>query len=266
MKKSHLIPVFFVLIMCFQTYAQNGVEVDNNGKAISAEAQKELLATRLDQSPIRGNFGSLGSWLYTFHDLAIHTDHKEIGDIKLGSPFPNGYKPTWREVFETVATQTRTTWAYDAKRNYWLFTPTEFSPAFDIKIADDWTSKNMGIYIGYKPSTFPVGMDIYQLGTYSADDPKDEAKLFEESRNDLALRFARGFDKKISAKDMKIVKVDGVDALYFEAIPPQRKEIIWRQWALVKNGKGFVIVSSLRKQDKKLISDVQAMVESFKVK
>lgn len=251
--------------MSFQTFAQDAVAVDNNGQAISADEQEKLLSTR-SKSLIQGTFGSFGSLVFSFHDLAIHTDHKAVGDIKLGNPFPADYQPTWREVFDTVATQTQTAWAYDAKRNYWVFTPTSFSPFFQIKIADGWTSADRGIYIGYKPATFPVGMDIYQLGTYSADNSKDEAKLFKSVRDDLALRFAKGFKKDIKAKDMKTVKVDDSSALYFESPAPQRKEIIWRQWALVKNGRAFVIVSTLRKEDKNLVEDVQAMVRSFKVK
>lgn len=267
MKRNYLLVALVIVILAlnFQSYSQDAVLVDGNGKAISAEEQESLLATRI-KSPIQGTFGSLGSFLYTFHDLAIHTDHKEVGNIKLGSPFPKIYEPTWREVFDTIAVQTKTVWTYDAKRNYWLFTPAENSPSFEIKLADGWTSEHRGIYIGYKPSTFPVGMDIYQLGSYSSDDPKDEAKLFSEIRDDLALRFASGFNKDIKPGKMKKVKVDGVDALYFESPAPQRKEIIWRQWAFVKNGKGFVIVSSLRKQDANLVSDVQQMVKSFKVK
>ena len=186
--------------------------------------------------------------------------------MKLGSPFPADYQPTWKEVFDSVAVQTRTTWKYDATRNYWLFTPTENSATFSVKIADGWTSRNAGIFIGYTPPTFPVGMDVYQLGGYSAADSKKEAELFSRVREDLALRFATGFNPNVKAKDMQIVKVNEADALYFEADIVRREGAIWRQWVFVKNGKAYAIVSSLMKKDTKLFEDVQAMVKSFQAK
>lgn len=258
--------ILAILTVNFQNYAQNEVVIDNNGSAISEKEQKTLLATRLEQSPIQGTFNSLGSFLFSFNDLAIHTDHKEIGIIKLGSPFPSDYKPTWKEVFDTVATQTQTSWSYDAKRNYWLFTPVKDALSYNIKIPDGWTSRNQGIYVSYKPPTFPVGMDIYQLGSYSAEKPKDEAKLFEKIREDLALRFAKGFNPSIKAKDMQTFKIDGTDTLYFESPIPRREDAIWRQWVFIKKGKAFAIVSSLMRKDTGLFEDVQEMIKSFQVK
>jgi len=268
MKKPYifLFLTFVILTAGFQSFAQNGTVVDNNGAAISESEQKALLATRLEKSPIQGNFGSFGSLLFAFYDLAIHTDYKDVGAIKLGSPFPTDYQPTWKEVFDSVAIQTRTNWSYDAKRNYWLFTPAENTAAFTLKIADGWTSRNEGIFIGYKPPTFPVGMDVYQLGGYSGADSKKEAELFSRVRENLALRFAKGFNPNVKAKDMQIVKVNDADALYFEADIPRREGAIWRQWVFVKNGKAFAIVSSLMKKDTKLFEDVQLMVKSFQAK
>ena len=265
-KYVFLFLTLLVLSASFQISAQNGIGVDNNGAALSEAEQKALLAKRVVSSPIRGTFSSLGSLLYALNDLAIHADDKEIGAIKLGSPFPADYQPTWKEVFDTVALQTRTTWSYDAKRNYWLFTPARDTARFSVKIADGWTSRNEGIYIGYTPPTFPVGMDVYQLGGYSAADAKMEAELFARVREDLALRFATGFNPNVKAKDMQIVKVADADALYFEADIPRREGAVWRQWVFVKNGKAFAIVSSLMKKDAKLFADVQSMVKSFQAK
>jgi hypothetical protein len=258
--------IFIILTANYQNYAQNGVAVNNNGAAISENEQKALLSERLEKSPIQGTFSSFGNLLFALNDLAIHTDFKEIGGVKLGSPFPDDYKPTWKEVFDTVAIQTQTTWNYDAKRNYWVFTPAQNSSIYSINLANGWTAHNEGIYVGYVPPTFPVGMDIYQLGSYSAEKPKEEAKLLEKVREDLALRFAKGFDPNIKAKDMQTVKVNDTDALYFESAVPKREEIIWRQWVFIKNGKAFAIVSSLMKKDTKLFEDVQTMIKSFQVK
>ena len=40
---------------------------------------------------------------------------------------------------------------------------------------------------------------------------------------------------------------------------------VWRQWAFVKDGKAFVIVSTLPVAEKQLLANVEAMVKSFRV-
>ena len=135
---------------------------------------------------------------------------------------------------------------------------------FTINLADKWLAEDRGIYNGYKPPTFPVGMDIYYYGVYSADDSKQEAALWEKIRDAWAIGFASKAKRDITIAEMQKVSVDGVEALYFET-PGVRPGVIWRQWALVKNGKAFVIVSALPAKDKQLLSNVEAMVESFRV-
>lgn len=255
--------IFTILLFAVLTAT---VPIKAQDKSNLGDKQKAFLAKRLEKSPIGGNFDSLGNRLFAFFDVAIHTDAKGIGEMKLASPFPSIYKPTWKEVFDSIAIQTQTVWAYDKKREYWVFTPADVSPSFSIKVADKWTSQNRGIYIGYKPPDYPVGMDIYQMGTYSAENPKDEPKLYEEVRDALALRFVSGFKKDITIKEMETVKIDSADALFFEAASPVRPEVVWRQWLFVKNGKAFAIVSALNKEDVKSYKDVQAMVQSFQVK
>lgn len=250
---------FVALILLSFLITVNG----QDEKPLTKEEQKEFLAQRTDTVRLNGTLNSVIKSLYTFWNVVIHSDLKEIGQIKLASPFPSFYKPTWAEIFDTIATQTETSYSYDSSKSYWLFSKPS-KPLYTINIADGWTSANSGIYVGYKPPAYPVGMDIYQFGTYSDDDKRKEAALFERVRNDLALRLVKDFKSEVSIDSMDRVRVDGVESLYFESPAPQ-KNVIWRQWALVKNGKAFVIVSALESKDKKLLADVQAMVKSFHV-
>jgi hypothetical protein len=232
--------------------------------ALTSEQQKDLLSRRLPSGAITGTFGTFGSFLYAGLDVAIHTDDKEIGDTELHSPFPDFYKPTFKELLDTIALQTKSSWKYDSQRDFWVFAKPANPKPFAITLADKWIANDRGIYTSYKPPTYPVGMDIYYYGVYSVDDRKDEPALWEKIRNSWAIGFASNFKRGISITEMQKVGVDGVEALYFET-PTPRPGVIWRQWAFVKSGKAFVIVSTLPSDDKQLLSNVEAMVKSFRV-
>lgn len=231
---------------------------------VTSEQQKGLLSRRLPSGVITGTFGSFGSLLYAVLDVAIHTDDKEIGDFELHSPFSDFYKPTLKELLDTIALQTKSSWKYDSQRDYWVFAKPANPKPFTLTLADKWSAEDRGIYISYRPPTYPVGMDIYYYGVYSADDRKQEASLWEKIRNSWAIGFASKFKRGISIAAMQRVSVDGVEALYYET-PTPRPGVMWRQWALVKNGQAFVIVSTLPLEDKQLLSSVDSMVKSFRV-
>ncbi len=167
-------------------------------------------------------------------------------------------------MLDTIAVQTRSSWKYDSQRDFWVFAKPAIKKPYSITLADKWTFQDRGIYTGYAPPTYPVGMDVYYYGTYSAEDPKQEIELWETIRNEWAVKFASYLKKGISAAEMRKVSIDGVEALYFEA-PALRPGVIWRQWAFVKNGKSFVIISTLPTGDKELLGSVESMIKSFRV-
>jgi len=258
--------VFFSLVTFVNGQDGTGTAVDNNGKALSDKEQQAFLSSRSPAGQFVGTFSSFGSLLYAVNGIAIHTDSEDIGAVKLGPPYPSDYQATWREVFDSIAIQTKSHWTYDAKRNYWVFSYLRSPALYEIKTADGWKVRDEGVYVGYVPPTYPVGMDIYQLGFYSTDTKAEEPKLFEKIRDQIALQFASNFNKSIAVKDMQTELVDGSSALFFEAVSPIRKEVMWRQWVFVKNGKAFAIVSTLKKDDTNLLDDVKSMIKSVRVK
>ena len=243
---------------------ENGIAEDGNGPALTSAQQRKFLSARLPTGVITGTFGAFGSLLFAVKQVAIHTADAEIGKTELHSPFPDFYKPTWKELFDTIAAQTQSSWQYDLDRNYWVFAKPKRAKPFAVTIADKWTADDRDIYISYRPPTYPVGMDIYCYGSYSADDRKEEPELWEKIRNTWAIRFASGLKRDISLAEMKKITLAGVEALYFEGVAP-RNGVIWRQWVFVKGGKAFVIVSSLKPDALLLLADVQAMINSFRV-
>lgn len=266
MKIVKIVTTFsFILLLFSSIIAQPGNgPVQTKVTPLTEKQQKELLSGRLRSGDIIGTFNSFTSLLFALNQVAMHTEDTEINNTKLNSPFPEFYKPTLGELFDTIALQTRSSWKYDAKTNYWVFAKPAIQKPYFIAIGDKWTTRDMGIYTGYKPATFPVGMDVYYYGVYSADDSKRAASLWEKVRNTWALKFASNFKRGITIDELKKVRVDGVEALYFEG-PAPRPGITFREWALIKNGKMFVIISTLPTDDKQSVADVEAMVKSFRV-
>lgn len=255
---------FVLLISSFAiAQAENGTP-QTKVTALTADQQKALLSGRLNSGAVNGTFDSFTSLLFSFNNIAMHTEDAGINNTKLNSPFPEFYKPTLSELFDTIALQTQSSWKYDPKTNYWVFAKPALKKPYSLTIADKWDTQDMGIYTGYKPATFPVGMDVYYYGVYSSDDSKKASSLWERVRNIWALNFASNFKRGVKIDDLKKVTVDGVEALYFEG-PAPRPGITFREWALIKNGKMFVIISTLPTEDKQSVADVEAMVKSFRV-
>jgi hypothetical protein len=256
--------IFTILLIALVSFSSISYGQSKERPALTDAQQKAFLSERLPNGVLMGNFGSYGSLLYAVVDVAIHTDDKEIGATVLHSPFPDFYSPTWKELFDAIALQIQSSWKYDSTRDYWVFAKPNAPKPFAVTLADKWSATDRGIYVGYKPATYPVGMDIYYYGVYSADNPKEQTALWEKIRNSWALGFASKFKKDVSISEMQKVKVAEVEALYFQT-PAPRNNVIWRQWAFVKDGHAFVIVSTLLPEDKQLLSDVEAMVKSFRL-
>src|SRR6185295_12353143 len=115
----------------------------------------------------------------------------------------------------------------------------------------------------YRPPSFPVGMDIYEMGTYSSDEPKKEKGFADKIRLEVSLSWARRVDPKVRPDGFKHVQVGQFDALYFEATihPQPDKEIKWRQWVFMDGNKCYFIVSTILPElDERIYPDVQKML------
>lgn len=230
---------------------------------LSKEQQDEFLSERMQGNALGSTFSSFGSLLAAL-GILVHTNDQEIAKTDLRSYFPAFYKPTIREFLDAIALETNSSWTYDPKTGYWVFAKPATPKPFSLTLSDKWLADDRGVYVSYKPPTFPVGMDVYYFGKFSADDAKQQAALWERARNVWALTFARHMNKTATLEQMQKVAVDGVEALYFQT-PTPRPGTVWRQWAVVKDGKTYLIVSTLPADNKELLADVEAMVKSFRV-
>lgn len=258
------LPLTLGAVLVFLCAACLGAEPER--KALSAQEQTAFLSRRTG-SGMLGTFDSFCSLLYATQDVAIHTDSRAVNGTGLDSPFPEFYKPTWSELFDSIARQTLSSWTYDPKLDYWVFSKPPQPLPYEIVIADKWQSEDTGSYVGYRPAIAPVGMDIYMMGTYSVSEEGGKAEdLYAKVREDIALRFAAVFKKDVTTKEMSLVKVGDLNALHFKIASPQNG-VIWRQWAIVESGRAFVIVSAIKpEQDAQIFPDVEKMIKTFKMK
>ena len=235
-----------------------------DGKKLSPEGQKAFLAKRTSGIML-GSFDGYCSLLYAAREVAIHTESEEIDRTMLSPSFPEFYKPTWNELFDAIARQTKSTWKYDADRDYWVFSKPESALPYKIELAEKWNADDRGLYVSYHPTTAPVGLDIYMMGTYSISEKEDQAKLFNKVRDAIALQFARHFKEDVTPKDMEEVKINDLKALHFK-IAAAETGVIWRQWIIVDSGMAFAVVSAIKPENEKdILPDVEKMVKSFKI-
>ena len=229
------------------------------------EKQKTFLASRLRSGSMMGSFKGFISLLYATGQATVSCDDKSALATDLRTPFHDFYKPTWSEFFDAIARQTNTSWHYRDEKWGWMFSKPAMPLPYTIKMARGWTRQVKGQEVNYYPPDVPVGMDVYIMGRYSAGTKEESDALFAKVRGALAMQFARLINKKAALKDMKTVKVDGVDALTYET-PTPRPGTTWRQWAFVKHGRAFIIVSAIDKaNERKILPQVEGMVKSFRV-
>lgn len=226
---------------------------------------KKFLQTRTS-GQMFGNFESYASLLWAINEVGVWDEGTDVGKIQLQCPFPENYRPTWKEHMDVLARQVGCSWHYDHATGYWVFDKKKMEPPFKLKIAEGWTRKDQGQDVVFVPPIAPVGMDVYMMGHYSGDDPAKLPEIFANARQHVSLRFAKHFKADATEADFTTEKVCGEDAWFFSAPTPRDSKSRWRQWAFVKNGWCFVIVSVISDENEsKLLPDVKGMISSFQV-
>ncbi|QDV18215.1 hypothetical protein Pan153_28720 [Gimesia panareensis] len=259
-------------------------------KPLTPKQLKELLQQRVKGSigySFRqfANMFLVSSRLQLGTGVGLMTPDQEIAKIPLLSPFPASYRPTLREFLDSIALQTYSKWKYDPSSRYFKseidhkgpfeglaifeFTKTKREKPFEVKLAKGWKANDEGTWVMYVPPSFRVGMDIYEMGTYSSDKTPTDPKFFEKIRQDVSLEWAQKMNPKATLKDLQIKPVGKFQALYYEAMIPSifKKDVKWRQWVFMDGNQCYFIVSTILPElEDKIYPDVEQMLKSFKVK
>jgi hypothetical protein len=163
----------------------------------------------------------------------------------------------------------RVKWTHHSGLAIFEFTKTKREKPFDVTLADGWRAVDMGNWVMHVPPGFPVGMDIYEMGTYSSDEKATNQDFANQIRSAVALEWAQRVNEKAKQKDLKPFKVGTFDALFYESMIPSQldKEIRWRQWVLIVDDKCYFIVSTILPElEDKIFPDVEKMLASFRIK
>lgn len=259
-------------------------------KPLTQEKLKKLLQQR-----VKGGIGYsfrqfanmflVSSKLQLGTGVGLMTSEQDIAKIPLLSPFPASYRPTLREMLDSIALQTYSKWKYDPSSRYikseidakgpfdglaiFEFTKTKRDKPFEVKLAKGWKANDEGTWVMYVPPSFRVGMDIYEMGTYSSDKTPTDPKFFEKIQQDVSLEWAQKMNPKATLKDLQIKPVGKFEALYYEAMIPSifKKDVKWRQWVFMDGNQCYFVVSTILPElEDKIYPDVEQMLKSFKVK
>jgi hypothetical protein len=258
--------------------------------AHTPEQQADLLAARVDGG-LGNEFRQFANMFLVFSRLqlgsgvGLMTSSPEIAAAELQPVFPSSYQPTLRELLDVIAMQTQSAWKYDPSGKYFQsdvegerpvsdlaifeFTPAKRDKPFEVTLAKDWKAIDKGHWLMLVPPSFPVGMDIYELGSYSTDDKSAPPDWINSIRGDIALEWAQRVSPDATRDDLQSVKVGSHDALYFEALIDSQlnKELRWRQWVFFEGNRCYFIVSTiLPEMEEAIFPDVEQMVASIRIK
>lgn len=257
-------------------------------KPMSETQLNDLLNTRIKGGlPFTfrqfANMFVVGSMLSTGKMIGLVSSSDNICDSELTNVFPDTYKPTVREFLDVIAIQTGSQWKYEPTNKFiksdkktdkpieeigiFEFQESERTPPYTIKLAEGWKSSDRGGWVANYPPIYPVGMDIFELGHYSANDAsKDD--LTKKIPFDVALEWAKRVKPDATVKDITTTKVADYEASYFDTILKAKtgENMRWRHWAFMADQHGYLILSTiLPENENKLFPDVQSMMNSFKI-
>jgi len=140
---------------------------------------------------------------------------------------------------------------------------------FEVTLAGGWEAIDNGNWLMLVPPSFPVGLDIYEMGSYSADGEEKGSDLLKRVPAEVALEWAQRVRKDASLEDLKTAKVGVHEALFFESMVPSQlgKDVRWRQWVfMIDNQCYFAISTILPEFDMEIFPDVEKMLASFRAK
>jgi len=258
-------------------------------KPLTKEEEDALLSRRLSGG-ISGNFDQFSKMFFVSSKLNLSTlvalvsSSPKVSSTMLKPQYPLFYKPTLREFLDTIAQETSTRWSLDNSGKYFHakeklskplsgisafeFTEIPAQKNFELTLPSGWTEKDKGIWISYKPPTFPIGLDVYDMGTYSPEDPAKEAEFIKSVPENVGIEWAQKVKSEATKADFKPAKVGEYEALLFDSeVPGQNgKKLHWKQWTFMVGNRCFMIVSAIYPEfEARISTEVQGILKTFRV-
>ncbi|GEM_PF-5293118 len=256
-----------VIGSCAATPPQSGPDDKPTVHVTSQDAgpdidPESLVKQRYLARPLFRTFRSFVGSAYATANVWVYADgdDESIYATELVYAYPRFYTPTWREMFDSAARQIRGKWEWNPQNRQFKFERMNEEPVMGVKLAKDWRKQDRGLYVWHAPKGQPMGMDIYFLGHYTADAKQPD--LMDRVRAHAAMFILGQFPVAPKIETMQRIGVASGEALYARVLP--RPGVVWRQWALVKDGNAFLIVSAMpEEKEAELAPAVDEMVRTF---
>lgn len=274
-------------------------------RPLTAEQMQRLLSIRLNGG-MGASFSQfanqflVASRIQMGVGIGLMTPDPEIAEMLLRSPFPSTYEPTLHEFLDALALQTFSQWKYDPTNQYvrkqsehggefheetpeeskssgeiddlaiFEFTKTKAQreKPFAVTVAEGWQAIDKGSWVMYVPPRFPVGMDIYEMGTYSPQGQDAMQDFYSGIRAAVALEWAQLVHEGAKPEDLRSAKVGAFDSLFYETTVPSSlgEDLHWRHWVFMVDNACYFVVSTLPPdREDKLLPDVERMLASFQM-
>ena len=271
----------FMGLAVFTNFAQAAKTVP-----LTSDQLRSLLAERLNGSmgltfAQFANMFLVKSHLSLSKGIALSTPDNTVADAGLMPVFPETYKPTFREFLDAIALQTHTEWRYVVESQTlqsnsnnpvegvacFEFTPGANRLNFSIKVPTGWAIRDGGNRLMCSPPTFPVGIDFYEVGTYSLG--TSIPTTMERIVDDVALEWAKRANAKATMSDMAPARVGKFNARYFQARVASRMggELNWKQWVFSVGNRCYFVISTLDDNNSRSLSSaIDGILQSFEIK
>lgn len=257
-------------------------------KPLSQEQQDALLRSRVESNP-SGTMGQFSNMFLVMsrielpYGVGLIPASREIAETELQPIYPPFYRPTLRELLDTLALQTSSQWKYDPSSKHFHsdaeqgevaglgifeFTPTQRAKPYQVTLPKGWKADDRGHWVMYTSPKFPLAVDIHDLGTFSTDDPTQEKEFLERVPREVSLMWANRAKDNVRPEDLQPAKVGPYDALYFETMMPLRDgpTVRWRQWTFLVDHHCFFVVSTILPQlEAQIFPGVEAIIKSFEI-
>ncbi|MCW5821557.1 MAG: hypothetical protein KIT34_02075 [Cyanobacteria bacterium TGS_CYA1] len=277
----------------------NSVSAEEVKSGILVKKHSQSEVDQLLKERLNGGIGStfagfanqflVSSVIQTGCNAVLVSLSNEVSAKQLMSTFPQSYKPTFKELLDCLAQQTSSTWKYNPDDKFikvedkegqkqskpsepvdiyiFEFTPSTNEKSFTVELPSGWTSKDMGHWVKYSPPKFPVGLDIYEMGTYSSSDG-DSIKL-KSIPSDLLLEWGKRIKQNPTKADLKKGKIGTFDADLYECEISGKddKKLKWHNWTFMNGNKCYFVLSAYPNElENDIYPDVQKILSTFRIK
>lgn len=261
-------------------------------KVLTPKELAGLLQQRVDGA-MSGTFDSFANGFIglTRDDLGfmvgLYPGAPSVARQQLQRAFASSYDPTLKELFDAIAVQTQTNWAYKPDGQFvksskpvpkpvegfavFEFTPAKRDLTYQVRLPAGWQSEDKGSFIKYFGPSFPLAVDVFPQGRVSiggADSKgKEQLRLYAYQ---LSIDWAKKVKPDVKPSELSTGRVGAYDAITFDTMVERApgQKVHWRQWVVadpVTRKVYFILSSILPEKEREIYPGVQELLASFKI-